>query len=258
MLLSRLLFVFLSVIVMTCSASPIWFKPNKWQGSQQLLLVLSPAWYSVQGTLQRYERCASNHAWCLVDKEPIPVVVGKKGMGWGVEWVQQHGMPLLEPIKKEGDGRSPAGVYSLGSAFGFSAVPRSIIPSIKWPYLALKTTSICVDDQVSSYYNQLIDTRTVAHWKGKINGEGMRAIIPQYTWGVVVNYNKDNLKGAGSCIFMHIWTNAYHGTAGCVAMEQDKIMHVLGWLDPTKKPVIALFPYRVYKTIQKEWDLPLV
>lgn len=242
---------------LTCSASPSLPVPEVLQHSTQLLLVLSPEWNSFQGTLQRYQRSAPGKAWHLVSKEPIQVVLGKNGMAWDPELVGQYPLPQAERKKQEGDGRSPAGVYEMGTAFGFSTDTR-FIPRMKWQYLPLKTTSICVDDKTSQYYNELIDSAAVSDWKAGTSGEHMLEIVPQYTWGSVINYNKNNVVGNGSCIFMHVWLDATAGTAGCVAMEQDKIIKILGWLDPAKKPVIAMFPRDAYKDIQNKWRLPRV
>lgn len=241
----------------TCSASVPLSIPDVLQKSKQLLLVLSPGWDSFQGTLQRYQRSAPGQAWHLVNKKSIQVVVGKNGMAWGAELVGQDQLPQTERKKQEGDGRSPAGIYELGTAFGFASDTR-LIPGMKWQYLPLKATSICVDDKTSKYYNQLIDSVAVTDWKSGTSGERMLEIVPQYTWGSVISYNKSNMVGDGSCIFMHVWRNAMAGTAGCVAMEQNEIIKVLSWLDPAKKPVIAVFPLDAYRDIQSKWGLPLV
>lgn len=239
----------------TCSVSTSLPVPDVLQHSTQLLLVLSPEWDSFQGTLQRYQRSAPGKAWHLVSKKPIQVVVGKNGMAWGAEFVARYLLPQTERQKQEGDGRSPAGIYEIGTAFGFATDTR-LIPRMKWQYFPLKTTHICVDDQTSQYYNQLIDSTAISDWKPGTTGEHMLQTVPQYTWGSVINYNKDNVPGAGSCIFIHVWREAAAGTAGCVAMEQDEIIKILRWLQPAKKPVIALFPRTVYKDIQNKWELP--
>src|SRR5437879_11698282 len=100
--------------------------------SIQLLVVTTPDWNSVQGRLERWERIPGTKSWRVVG-DAIPIVVGKNGMAWGSgmilpDGVQQSG----DPIKREGDGRSPAGVFSLGTAFGYApkAAPGTMLPSL--------------------------------------------------------------------------------------------------------------------------------
>ncbi len=258
--MKKQLFIFLLGLVtvlfstMGCSVEAI---RHALQNSEQLVLVLSKDWHSSRGQLLCYERRARNQSWHLVSRHPIDAAIGKNGMAWGVEWERQRS-GQSNRIKKEGDGCSPAGVYFIGSAFGFAPHAHDFIPAMKWAYLPLKTTSICVDDPVSPYYNQLIDSNIVPHWNPQTSGEHMLKKIPQYTWGSVIQYNNTHQKGAGSCIFIHVWRDALHGTAGCVAMEQQEIIQMLRWLDPSKAPVIALFPRDVYQHKQRAWGLPWV
>ncbi len=250
-------FTILFFISLSCSASTLLSGPKLLHNSRQLLLVLSPTWNSFQGTLQLYQRPALNNRWRLVSKGPIPIVLGKNGMAWGPEVSQWYPLSATEQQKQEGDGRSPAGIYPLGTAFGFAPNARSI-PHMNWPYLPLTNTSICVDDKKSSYYNQLIDSATMNNWDPNTSGEHMLEIVPQYTWGSVIRYNETNTVGNGSCIFMHVWKSPEAGTTGCVAMEQDELVHILSWLDPAKKPVIVVLPQAVYNDVQSQWGLPML
>jgi len=193
-----------------------------------MVLVETPNWQAVQGVLQRYQWDV--HHWVKVGK-PIPVVVGKKGMAWGVE---MQFPDLSGPKQKEEGNRTPAGIYEIGPAFGFQSV------SMKLPFVTLKETHICVDDVKSRYYNQLIDNVGMKNpdWH---SGEKMRQ-INQYQLGAVIQYNPHNIPGAGSCIFLHIWKSPTSGTAGCVAMSASNLKTLLTWLDPKLKPIIVLLP----------------
>lgn len=186
---------------------------------QQLILVLTPNVNDLHGILQRYTRTLHGQ-WKKVGTA-IPVVVGKNGMAQG--------------NKKEGDGRTPMGVYDIGPAFGFAKTQ----PAIKLPYVALTDTAVCVDDPQSQYYNRLLDRKQIfkPDWH---SGEQMRT-VPQYLIGSVIQYNQKNpIKSAGSCIFLHIWKNKNTGTAGCVAMQKSDLKEILQWLNPMKAPVIVL------------------
>jgi len=51
-----------------------------------------------------------------------PRELGRAGLAWGLGL---HGNPPFPgPIKREGDGRSPAGAFELSSAFGYAPRPR--------------------------------------------------------------------------------------------------------------------------------------
>ena len=60
-----------------------------------------------------------------------------------------------------------------------------------------------------------------------------------YKYGVVIEYNTDPvIKGNGSAIFLHIWKGEGIPTAGCVAVSEEDIIKILGWLDPAASPLM--------------------
>jgi L,D-peptidoglycan transpeptidase YkuD (ErfK/YbiS/YcfS/YnhG family) len=218
--------------------------------SLQLVTVVSADWTSVPAMLQRYER-SSNAAWATVGAS-VPVVLGKSGLGWG------DGLhPLANdgaPKKQEGDGRSPAGLFSLGSAFGYS--PPSEATFLALPYLQATADLECVDDPSSSHYNQLVYRSTVANvdWS---SSEKMSLAGDAYRWGLFVDHNVSPIvPGDGSCIFLHVWSGPSSSTVGCTASDESELKTVLGWLDPAKHPMLVQLPAAVYSARQAEWQLP--
>src|SRR5580698_226784 len=201
-------------------------------GSTQLIVVTTSNWGAVAGQLQRFEQV--HERWRPVG-EPIPIVVGRSGMGWGIGLVAADDPNVRlpsEPVKKEGDGNSPAGIFDLGTAFGYSAQP---LPGLKLPYLALTESIECVDDVNSKYYNRIVDRSAVTpDWN---SSEHMRDTGESYRWGIVVDFNgtvaehsqKVPQRGGGSCVFLHIWHDRSHGTAGCTAMSQENLETLLTW-----------------------------
>ena len=115
------------------------------KNSLQSIVVTTKDWNAVQGKAQIFERKNKNSAWRAVGKS-FPVVVGKKGLGWSDD---ARMMAETEPHKVEGDGKSPAGIFSLTSAFGSSAKPNFV----KLPFTQLTETVECVDDTSSKQYN---------------------------------------------------------------------------------------------------------
>jgi zinc D-Ala-D-Ala dipeptidase len=212
--------------------------------TSQAIVVITADWNAVDGSLQRYEKREGN--WVTVG-DKIPVVVGKNGLAW--DELAEPSVPGA-PVKKEGDGRSPAGIFTIGQAFGFA--PSA--PELKLPYLPLNTSTECVDDSNSNDYNQIVDREQILYpnWN---SSEKMRT-IDAYKQGAVIDYNADHFPDAGSCIFLHIWSGPGHGTAGCTAMPEANLTQVLYWLDESKKPVLIQLPAAMYKDVSKAWDLP--
>lgn len=218
--------------------------------SLQAVVITTKDWSSVQGAAQIFERKNGESKWKGVGKS-FSVVIGKNGLAWGKglhELPSDTGRVLL---KTEGDGKSPAGIFGLTSAFG--TVEKS--NKIKLPYTRLEEWTECVDDVKSSHYNRIVNRMQVGIFDWK-SSEKMLEIRPQYDLGVFVAHNSERQAGGGSCIFLHIWKNAETGTAGCTAMERANIETVLHWLDAKKNPVLIQLPTEDYGKLQKSWKLP--
>jgi D-alanyl-D-alanine dipeptidase len=202
--------------------------------ARQLLVVLTDGWDTPIGAAHLYEGAPG--AW----RELVggPVVVGRNGLGWGRGLGEGLSPGEGQPVKQEGDGRAPAGVFSLGAAFGNSP------PGGAWPFRALTANTECVDDVASTHYAQTVERDAVSvDWK---SSEAM-ASQPLYRVGAFVEHNTRDLKvGAGSCIFLHVWRAPDHGTAGCTAFDELVLRQVLTQLRPDAKPVLIQLPKAVY------------
>lgn len=224
--------------------------PDGIRNSRQMILVTTEGWQNVDGILQRFERSDSPIKWRMVGS-PIPVVVGRNGLGWGKGLHKEIDSPLQ---KKEGDGKSPAGIFRLSSTFGF--VSPGEMTSLKLPYTQLTDSLECVDDVQSSRYNSIVDREQIpnADWK---SSEKMLAIGEQYRLGVVVDHNAaPRNPGGGSCIFLHIWKGDGNGTSGCTAMERREMEKLLSWLDSSANPILVQLPQTEFFQLQRIWDLP--
>lgn len=222
--------------------------------STQILVVTTSDWNSVEGSLQRYDRSQATKGWKKVG-DLITIVVGKTGLAWGAGVEPSNDTSVRatsDPVKKEGDGKAPAGIFHLSSAFGYAGLAQ---PGWRMPYISLTPSVECVDDPASKSYNRVVDNRTVTRdWN---SSERMLRQDELYRWGLVVDHNADPVTpGWGSCIFMHIWRGPGRGTVGCTAMPQDKLELVLAWLDPAKKPLLVQMPLPLYESLKKRWNLP--
>lgn len=221
--------------------------------ARQMLVVTTDGWDAVDGVLQRYDRGAMGGAWRPVG-EDIPVVVGRNGLAWGKGLHEARGAEG-EPVKQEGDGRAPAGVFRIGPAFGYP--PAEEVSWIRLPYIHSTESFRCVDDVESAHYNRVVDSAAVEKdWTGSV--ERMRRDDHQYRLGAVVEHNwgARTRPGDGSCIFLHIWKGPGEGTAGCTAMEESAMREVLRWLDPARDPVLVQLPRADYEVRRTAWRLP--
>jgi L,D-peptidoglycan transpeptidase YkuD (ErfK/YbiS/YcfS/YnhG family) len=257
------IFLCLLSIVGWCVSAPAQastLKSDAVARSTQMIVVTAADWSAVEGRLQRYERATVHEEWRLVG-DPISIVVGKNGLGWGIGVVPTDDAQIRsasDPVKREGDGKSPAGVFALGTAFGYASEP---LQGLKVPYLSLTSSIECVDDPGSKHYNRIVDRSFVSpDWN---SSEQMRNAGESYRWGVVVDHNGTVTgdtnapePGGGSCVFLHIWHSHDQGTAGCTAMSQIGLESVLTWLDPARKPLLVQLPEPTYEQLINRWMLP--
>ncbi len=218
-------------------------------GAERLLVVTTAGWDSAPGTLRRFERGADG-AWLPVG-DSIRVVVGEHGLGWGVGLHPSDAG--AGPVKHEGDGRAPAGVFRLSTAFGYA--PEDSAAWVPLEYHRATPTYECVDDAGSRYYNQTLERGTVfPDWS---SSEIMRRRDVLYRWGVIVAHNMPATPGRGSCIFLHIWSGPDDsGTAGCTAMAEPALLEVMRWLDPRKHPLLVQLTRGEYSRLREAWQLP--
>jgi D-alanyl-D-alanine dipeptidase len=217
-------------------------------GHQQAIVVTTRDWNEIQGTLQMFERSDDTSAWRAVGPS-MPIVVGQAGLAWGIGLHLAQNMP---PVKKEGDKKAPAGIFSLGTAFGFA--PPSKMQSLRIEYLQLDATTECVDDSKSTHYNCIVNSQ---HVRPDWDSSEKMGFIPLYERGFVINHNFPNPKPmCGSAIFFHIWRRNNSGTAGCTATTAENVSCILSWLDRTKDPVLVQLPSAVYNSLLSSWSLP--
>jgi D-alanyl-D-alanine dipeptidase len=218
-------------------------------GSTQLLVVRTVGMNAVSGTLAAYDWNPETKRWVPREKS-FPIVVGKNGLAWG-EGLHESELKTGTP-KREGDGRSPAGLFDLGPAFGYGPKPANV----KLGYLRADSLLVCVDDPASRYYNQLVRADTVPR-RDWTSAERMRLSSDAYRYGIVVAYNfRKPVAGRGSCLFVHLWGGPSAGTLGCTAMTEARLLDLLGWLDPARRPLLLQVPQADYQRLQTRYDLP--
>ncbi|HMM67001.1 MAG TPA: hypothetical protein PKC03_08680 [Dokdonella sp.] len=214
----------------------------------QLVLVTTTDWNANQGTLRTFARTAQG--WRA--ERFFPVSIGRAGSAWGIG---------LHPVqaglqKREGDGRSPAGIFTIGDAFGYAKQAPTALP-----YVAMAATDWCIDDVDSALYNRIVDAREVGDAAVAGSTEPMRRDLhadgdQRYELGFIIEHNRKATKGAGSCIFAHLWKAPGATTAGCTAMAETDMRNLLVWLRPDAHPLFMLLPLGEYRRLQAAWKLP--
>lgn len=242
------LFRSVTAAVLLLATAPVLATPL--DGSTQLVVVTTEGWDATQGKLQAFERTAQG--W-QPHGAAVDVAVGRSGSAWGEGL---HPAQAGTPQKQEGDGRSPAGIFAIGPAFGYAPGVTSGLP-----YQPMRDTSYCMDVPDSPYYNRIVDAEVVGAEAVEGSTEPMRLDLHnkgdvRYQQGFVINHNPRNVPGQGSCIFAHLWRKEGEATAGCTAMTAAHMQQLLAWLDPRSAPVFVLLPRAEYARLQQAWQLP--
>ncbi|MCV9385847.1 L,D-transpeptidase family protein [Reichenbachiella ulvae] len=197
----------------------------------QIIWVQSANNNATTGQLVRYERVESE--WEQVGT-PIPVVLGKNGLAWGKGLHESR-----QPEKVEGDGKAPAGIFLLGTSFGYAET--SLIET-SYPYRQATDRDYFIDDSQSEDYNSWKSiplnqaNNPKAFWTSY---ERMRRKDHLYEFGIVVKHNQSPaVPGKGSAIFLHVWRGPGSATLGCTAMSKENLLALAAWLEPGKSPVL--------------------
>lgn len=181
--------------------------------SSQAIIVTAASATSYQATLTTYSY--QNKQWKKIYS--MPAALGKFGITTNMH---------------EGMAKSPAGIYSLGKAFGEVNKPSGV----KMPYTKTASKDYWVEDPNSSLYNKWV-TYSGNPYNRWNSFERLR--IPAYKYAVVINYNTNPIiKGKGSAIFLHVLLPQYKYTLGCTAVSEHNMLTLLKWLNSNDRPLI--------------------
>ena len=191
----------------------------------QLVVAIPLRSDATRGVMYLFDRRATG--WSRL-AGPLPAMVGRRGFARPGE-------------KREGDGRTPSGLFPLEFAFGYAPTITT-----KMPYRQATDDDLWVDDVHAPDYNQW-----VKHGQTTASSfEKMKRDDHRYQYGLEIGYNRHPVvTGLGSAIFIHVWLETGISTSGCVALAESDMVAILDWLDPEKKPLILMGDPR---------DLPLL
>lgn len=187
---------------------------NSVNGSNQIIVVSNEKDSQYKATIEAYEKTSG--VW-IKSLPSMNAVIGKNGFSLN---------------KKEGDLKTPAGIFRVGTAFGIVDKPSDV----KLSYKKTSKNDYWVDDVSSQDYNNWVEYEGDPYSKWK---SFERLKITSYKLAFVIEYNMNPVvKGRGSAIFLHIWQGSNTSTKGCTALSEANISKLLGWIDPDKNPII--------------------
>tara|TARA_B100000401_G_C52643645_1_gene641987 strand:+ start:117 stop:611 length:495 start_codon:yes stop_codon:yes gene_type:complete len=130
--------------------------------------------------------------------------------------------------KKEGDLKTPKGIFEIGNLYYRE-------DRLKKPSTSLKTNIIgkkmgwCNDVNYPKKYNKQIKIDK------KITHEKLNRKDSKYDLLIPIKYNFKKPKvGKGSAIFIHL-TNNYRATAGCIALKKNDLLILLKLINRNTK-----------------------
>jgi L,D-peptidoglycan transpeptidase YkuD (ErfK/YbiS/YcfS/YnhG family) len=124
---------------------------------------------------------------------------------------------------REGDSKSPSGIYRLSMAFGVKDNPGTAMP-----YVKVDSHCYWVSDSHSRYYNRFVrDDKIIRDWN---DAEHLIAAPHSYAYVLAVGYNERCRKGLGSAIFFHCAMD--ETTEGCITIPEADMVRVMRLIRP--------------------------
>jgi L,D-peptidoglycan transpeptidase YkuD (ErfK/YbiS/YcfS/YnhG family) len=185
----------------------------------QVITVVAPSMSSTTATLQAWAKDASG--WHQFGS-PTEAWLGSDG---------------LSAHPSESLSATPIGSFTMTRAFGRDANPGTALP-----YLRTQPDDWWISQAGSLYNTEQRCSGNCGFTLGDPN-EHLYYEVPYYDYAVVIDYNTANsptgvVQGAGSAFFLHVAVGA--PTAGCVAIDQSRLVQLLGWLRPAARPRILI------------------
>lgn len=189
------------------------------RGCQQLVLVVAR---ETDGTYTLCYQKQSDGSWAPVS-----------GLTWMQGWTGSNG--IMHGRKRHTD-TSPAGLWSLGLAFGNSEKPAGL--KMPWRDVTPNTDWVC--DENSIYFNtwQERDNPAITEtWSDDV--EHLEDYQNAYAYACVIRYNTPpyTIPERGCAIFFHCSKGA---TGGCIGLPQSDLVTTLLWLEPEQNPYILI------------------
>lgn len=154
---------------------------------------------------------------------------------------------IINEGKKEGDGHTPAGIYTFGKCFGIKDDPGNV----PLGYTKLTNEDYWDSNPESNTYNQWVKASDLPAGFNKSKYEHLITYKGSYEYVASINYNVNPVvKGKGSAIFLHCIRNGSTATAGCVAIPEADMLNALKMIDENTYIIICRSLNDFYKLVQ--------
>ena len=121
---------------------------------------------------------------------------------------------------REGDGKTPVGIFGIWNPFGICDNPGTSLP-----YTKVDSTWYWVGDSASAYYNRMISTNNVTpSWNTALD-EHLIDMTTAYRYVLPIAYNPSCTPYVGSAIFLHCEQGK--PTSGCVSVPENVMISIL-------------------------------
>lgn len=129
---------------------------------------------------------------------------------------------------REGDGKTPTGVFTPTKAFGILKNPGT-----KMDYQQInKYHYWCGEPR---WYNRFVDIRRQKH---NCQGEHLIDYKPSYNYCIDMGYNRSGTWKKGSALFLHCQKPGVYKTSGCVAIAEKYMRKVMLTMTENAKIII--------------------
>lgn len=130
----------------------------------------------------------------------------------------------IEPSKREGDGATPAGIFPLREIF--YRPDRVARPISSLPVRPLAPHDGWCDDPACADYNRLVRLPHSGSHERLWRDDALYDIV------AVIGYNDSPpVRGLGSAIFLHVASDDFAPTEGCVAVALTELRPILAACD---------------------------
>lgn len=151
-----------------------------------------------------------------------PGFIGKNGLG----------------KTKEGDAKTPVGVFHFNRAFGIADDPGCKIPYVKVD----QDTYWSGDPREGFHYNELVSIKDLPDLDlASGDSEHIIDYTYHYRYCLNISYNEEGTPGLGSAIFLHCFGPVKPFTGGCVSIPEDHMKYVMQHVDENTAVVINTY-----------------
>jgi L,D-peptidoglycan transpeptidase YkuD (ErfK/YbiS/YcfS/YnhG family) len=182
----------------------------------RLIVVTVPNMQTTAALVRTFERMSPASRWEQRTASE-PAVVGMRGIAWGDIYASLAKED--EPVKREGDHRTPAGIYRISATFGAEDT------KLPGHLTLMPSKQFCVEDANSRYYGKIVPQSVAGE---TTSGEDM-AKFPLYRRGLVIDYPPRPKDQAGSCIFLHVWGAPDAGTEARIGLPEERVAYLEDW-----------------------------